>query len=284
MKIILVSDFTIKEVPHGGSEWVNQVLIDKFDIEFQYSQQVKNFNKDNFYIISNISLMNPQLVREISNLNYIILENDYKICDSRHPWRHENSIVPKEMRKNYDLYKNAKAVFVQTTDHMNIFLANDVEANFINLESSIWSETDLDLLESLHEKYPKKNNQYGIYLTNNWIKNSQGNITNCIKMGLQPKLINETKNRVEFLENFAKCKGIVFYPLARETFCRLVVESKCMGLKVYTSKNYGASLEPWFEKYSGKNLINFLRENTKKNINIIKKVLDENISKIPNSK
>lgn len=282
MKTILISDFTIKEVPHGGSEWVNQVLIDKFKVDFQYSQQVTNFDKNNLYIISNISLMNPQLVNEIPNLNYLILENDYKICDSRHPWRHKDSIVPKELRKNYDLYKNAKAVFVQTTDHMNIFLANDVEANFVNLESSIWSESDLILLENLLEKYPKKNNQYGIYFTNNWIKNSQGNFTKCIQMGLQPKLINESKNRVEFLENFAKCKGIVFYPLARETFCRLVVEAKCMGLKVHTSKNYGASLETWFEKYSGKDLINFLRENTTKNINKIKKVLDENTNQVSN--
>jgi hypothetical protein len=28
MKKILISDFTINEVPHGGSEWVNQVLIE----------------------------------------------------------------------------------------------------------------------------------------------------------------------------------------------------------------------------------------------------------------
>ena len=36
MRKILISDFTVKEAPHGGSEWVNQVLIDKFNLEFQY--------------------------------------------------------------------------------------------------------------------------------------------------------------------------------------------------------------------------------------------------------
>ena len=64
MRKILISDFTIKEVPHGGSEWVNQVLIDKFNLEFEYSQNVKSFNINDFYIISNISLMNPSLVRQ----------------------------------------------------------------------------------------------------------------------------------------------------------------------------------------------------------------------------
>jgi hypothetical protein len=80
MKKILISDFTTKEVPHGGSEWVNQVLIEKFNLEFEYSQSVKNFDKNNFYIISNISLMNPSIINQISSLNYIIIENDYKIC------------------------------------------------------------------------------------------------------------------------------------------------------------------------------------------------------------
>ena len=94
MRKILVSDFTIKEAPHGGSEWVNQVIIDKFNLEFEYSSQLNSWDPDAFYVISNVSLMKPELVREIPKLNYIIIENDYKICASRHPWRYPNSIVP----------------------------------------------------------------------------------------------------------------------------------------------------------------------------------------------
>ena len=56
MRKILISDFTTKEAPHGGSEWVNQVLIDKFNLEFQYSNQVNSFDYDAMYVISNISL------------------------------------------------------------------------------------------------------------------------------------------------------------------------------------------------------------------------------------
>ena len=273
MKKILISDFTTKEVPHGGSEWVNQVLIEKFNLEFEYSSQVTNLDKNNFYIISNISLMNPNLVRQIPNLNYIIIENDYKICPSRHPWRYTDNIIPQNDRINYDLYKIAKAVFVQTTDHLNVYLKNDVEANFINLESSIWSESDLKLLEELHLKNEIKNGKYGIYYTSNWIKNTQGNLKYCNENKLQFSIIKETKVRSEFLDNLAKCEGIVFFPLARETFCRLVVEAKCLGLKVITSKDYGASLEPWFDELSGLELIGFLKEKTNENINKIKEYI-----------
>lgn len=273
MKKILISDFTINEVPHGGSEWVNQVLIEKFNLDFQYSQNVVSFDLNTFYIISNISLMRPDLVRQIPNLNYIIIENDYKICSSRHPWRYPDNIIPLSDRINYDLYENAKAVFVQTTDHMNVYLKNDVKANFINLECSIWSDSDLSLLTELLEKNKIKNNKYGIYYTQNWIKNTQGNLKYCNDNKLSFSIIKESKVRVEFLENLSKCEGLVFFPLARETFCRLVVEAKCLDLNVITSKNYGASLEPWFEELSGINLINFLKNKTEENINKIKNYL-----------
>ena len=267
MRKILISDFTTIEAPHGGSEWVNKVLIDKFNLEFQYSSQVTSFDKDAKYIISNISLMNPFLVNQIQYLDYIIIENDYKICPSRHPWRYPDNIVPINERTNYELYKNAKAVFVQTTDHLNVYLKNDVVANFINLESSIWSEEDLLLLEKLYTD--NKTDKYAVYYTNNWIKNTQGNLKYCSDNKIPIFILKESKNRVEFLTNLSKCKGIVFYPLARETFCRLVVESKCLGLDVITSKNYGASLEPWFDKLKGKELIDFLQNQTNINLNKI---------------
>jgi hypothetical protein len=66
---------------------------------------------------------------------------------------------------------------------------------------------------------------------------------------------------------------LVFFPIARETFCRLVVEAKCMGLDVITSKNYGASLEGYFEM-KGQELIDFLRMQTEDNIKKISKYIN----------
>jgi hypothetical protein len=266
MRKILISDFTIKEAPHGGSEWVNQVLIDKFNLEFQYSQQVSYFDKNAMYIISNISLMRPDLVRQISSLNYIIIENDYKICQSRHPWRWENSIIPLNERTNYDMYANAKAVFVQTNDHLSVYKANDVKGNFINLHTSIWADEDLLLLEKLLKENADKNGRTAIYNTNNWIKNTNGAIEFCNLNNLEYVLIPNMEKREDFLSSMAKSSKLVFYPIARETFCRLVVEAKCLGLDVITSKNYGASLEGWFDAMSGQDLIDFLRSQTENNI------------------
>lgn len=273
MRKILISDFTTKEIPHGGSEWVNQVLIENFRLEFEYSQSVTSFDKDNFYVISNISLMNPALISKIPSFNYIIIENDYKICPSRHPWTFPNSIIPQNQRVNYELYKNAKAVFVQTNDHLSVYKANDVEANFINLHTSIWSDSDLFTLSEIGGVNKTKSNKYSIYDTNNFIKNTSGNIQYCQQNNLEYELIPNMDNRHKFLDNLSRNKGLVFFPIARETFCRLVVEAKCMNMEVITSKNYGASKEGWFDVLSGEELIEFLRDQTKNNIEKIAKYI-----------
>jgi hypothetical protein len=275
MKKILISDFTIKEVPHGGSEWVNQVLIDKFNLEFKYSNRVNGFNKSNLYIISNVSLMNPSFVKQIHKLNYIIIENDYKICQSRHPWIYPDSIIPINERTNYEMYRNAKAVFVQTTDHLNVYKSNGVEGNFINLHSSIWSESDLNMLTELLTLNESKNKKQAIYSTNNFIKNTNGNIKYCVEKNIEYELIPNMENRRDFLQKLSECQGLVFYPIARETFCRLVVEAKCLGLEVTTSKNYGASKEEWFDELSGKDMIEFLRKQTENNLTKISEYINK---------
>lgn len=266
MRKYFVSDFNVIDVPTGGGEWVDDMIIQKFNLEFLHTRNISSFDPNAFYVFSNISLLPYHLVRQISSLNYVIMEHDYKICVSRHPWRYPDNLIPQQDRINYDIYENAKAVFVQTTDHMNVFLKNNVKANFINLECSLWSDDDLELLSKLYSENKEKNGKYAVYYTNNWIKNTQGNLKYCSDNNLPVHILKENRIRTEFLSSLSKCSGIVFYPLARETFCRLVVESKCLGLNIITSKNYGASLESWFDRLNGEELIDFLKEKTKINL------------------
>lgn len=272
MKKVFISDFNHFDVPTGGAELVDKIIIEKFDCSFIHSNKVKSFNQEDLYIFSNISLLPNYLLQQIPSLNYIMIEHDYKICQSRHPWRYENNIVPKNHRINYDLYKNAKVVIVQTSDHMEVFKKNDVDANFLNLSCSIWDNEDLDILTEIYDKTSEKNEKYAVYYSINWIKNTQGNLKYCSDNTI-PFYILKPDERKKFLENMAKCKGLVFFPIARETFCRLVVEAKCLGLDVITSKNYGASLEDWFDEMNGKDLISFLRNKTGENLTKIANIL-----------
>lgn len=285
MANILISDFSYEEMPHGGSEVGNQMIIEEFNLDFIKSTQVKKFSKDDFYIISNISLMSPQLVSQIKNYNYIIFECDYKIVNHRHPWRYPNDLIPSAHRQNYDLYKNAKAVFVKSQDHLNVYKKNGVEANFINMRTNIWSEDDLQLLERLNEENQTKNGLNCIYNTQNFIKNTQGAIKYCQDSNLKYGFIQNGTGREGFLSDMVKFSTLVFFPVARETYCRIVVEAKCLGLDVITtyvgpssvnreSNNYGATMEDYFH-LKGKEMIDYLRMGNKINIKKIKKYLPQ---------
>jgi len=262
-KVILVSDFTIREIPFGGSEWVDQVILKKFPVEFQYSHLVNSFDSANMYIISNISRLPSHLLPQLMMCDYIMIEHDSKFCQNRHPWAYPNSIVPQKDRINYDLYEKAKAVFVQTTDHLEVFKINDVKANFYNLDGGIWSDDDLSLFESLYRE--NKNGKAMIYSTENWIKNTRGTIQFCAANNIDFDLVSDAKTRLEFLSTMSQYSKLVFIPLARETLCRLVVEARCLGLQVLTTQNYGASKSEWF-KYSRDDLLKYLKQNTQKNL------------------
>ena len=150
-----------------------------------------------------------------------------------------------------------------------------MEGNFINLHSSIWSESDLNMLTELLTLNESKNKKQAIYSTNNFIKNTNGNIKYCVEKNIEYELIPNMENRRDFLQKLSECQGLVFYPIARETFCRLVVEAKCLGLEVTTSKNYGASKEEWFDELSGKDMIEFLRKQTENNLTKISEYINK---------
>lgn len=283
MANILISDFTYQEMPRGGSEVGNEMLLAEFGLAFKRSREVTHFSKDDFYVISNISLMHPNLVKQIKDYNYIIFECDYKIVAHRHPWRYPNDIIPIEHRQNYDLYKNAKAVFVKSRDHLNVYQKNDVQGNFINLSTNTWAEKDLQLLEKLYSENKEKNGLTCIYQSSNWIKNTPGAIKFCKDNNLEHGFIKDGTNREDFLRAMSKFSRFVFFPLARETYCRVIVEARCLGLDVYTTyvgpssinhdkNNYGVTMEDYFH-LKGQDMIDFLRKGNKINIERFKEYI-----------
>lgn len=273
MKLLFISDFFVSDLI-GGAELVDDTVIkylqNKFPLIRKKSMEVTKDDlvRSDFIILSNISMLNQNFVDFIkTKKKYIILEHDYKIHVTRHPWRFKNSIIPQNERINYDLYENAVAVFVQTKDHLDVMLSNEVKANFINLECSIWSDTELNYLKSFINKTNKSKN-FAIVNSKNWIKNTQGAIEFCKVNKLDYDLIN-TSNYQEFIRSLANYSTLVFFPIARETCCRLIVEARCLGLNVITTSNSGAFMSNWFSKKET-DLLEYLHNQSIMNLEKIK--------------
>lgn len=271
MKTILVSDFTLEDSIAGGSEFVDDTVSKALDIEIVRSKTFKP-EKGQKLILSNISTMDQSTVDFIrDNCEYVILEHDYKIHWTRHPWRFEGNYVPPPERINYGLYKNAKAVFTQTDDHADIFKLNEVDANFVSLKCSIWSEQELKTLNQLRKT--TTNPKYAVVDSDNPIKNTNLAKKVCEDNKWDYDLIPKASHH-EFLSKLSNYSTLVFLPMARETCCRLLVEARALGLNTITSDNSGAFRSSWYS-LSGGELVNFLRETSVKNLEMISKCLND---------
>jgi hypothetical protein len=269
---ILISDYRLQDGVIGGSEHVNETVIKALGCDFLYTRDIRELDPSRRYIVANLSTArSPQVIDQITRCQYIILEHDCKFLASRHPWRHPNSVAPKELIVNRSLYKNAIATFVQTGYHLDVFRRNGIEGRFFNLECGIWSNNELTHLTALHHSKATLRREFAILDSTNWIKNTKGAIQFCEKHDIDFSLIS-VSNWHEFTRHLAEYAALVFFPLAGETLCRLVVEARCLGMNVITSKNYGASLEPWF-KLRGDKLTRFLAQRSEHNLNRIRQCL-----------
>jgi hypothetical protein len=268
-KLVFLDDFPGNL---GGSELVNETVANYLGVEITACKDFAGVEEDTVYIISNISTLPQDKVDDLAkNAKYIILEHDYKFVAHRHPWRYPNSIVPDSEKINEDLYKNAMKVFVQTEDHLSVFKDNQIKGDFESLDCSIWSEDEVELLKTLERQSKKKSPKFCVIQSENFIKNQEGCEKFCQNTKLDYDIIPAALPR-EFLTNLSRYSALVFFPVARETCCRLLVEARCLGLNTLTSDNSGAFKSSWYSK-RGQELISFLEEKSKINLQKIQSLV-----------
>lgn len=221
-------------------------------------------------IVSNFITLNKKLKDFITkNLNYVIYEHDHKYVKNRNPGVYKDFIIPKSEIVNYEFYKNAKAIFCQSSFHKNIVHKNLHLNNIINLSGNIWSSNKLDLIFSLSNE--KKADKFSILKSSNWHKNTQDTVFYCNKKSYDYELI-EPNNYTSFLTSLSKNTKFIFLPKTPETLSRVVVEAKMMNVKVVTNKFVGATYEDWYS-LSGKELIDFMNLKREKITNTVLEAL-----------
>lgn len=269
MTVYYLADHDINDYP-GGAEKVDYNIYSSLGIEYKRSTSFVH-NKNDFYIISNATNIPLQQKENlINNKNYIIFEHDYKIHYTRQPHRYNQNIFPKHELINLEYYSSAKAVILQSLDHLECFKANGVQGNFLNFSTSIWSKEELDTLESLSSTYKKT--YKACIIGNNSIDKGRDIAEAICKSHKIDYDIIPTMDLISFYRKLSEYPLLVNTPRVKESFCRLVVEARCLNMNVLSHCLYGAMSESWFEK-SGLELIKFLKERTAANLNIISKYL-----------
>lgn len=265
-KIVFISDFFINEV-NGGAEIYDNILISelklkdhkvcKFKSQEFTSKHILLYGKMGFkFIISNFTGLSDNCKKffQLGHYEYCLLEHDHKYLKNRNPAVYTNFIAPPLEITNKDFYSAAKFIFCQSIKHKEVLELNLKINNVINLGCSLWSKEQLDFIQA---SMSEKNNKCFISGDRNPIKGLPESIKYCTNNNVEYDILPKTKYE-SFIKELAKYEKFVFFPKTLESFCRVIIEARMLNCKLVTNKLNGCTYEPWFKKYKGQELINFV--------------------------
>lgn len=275
-KIYLISDSFVDDFI-GGAALNDEVLFEELNkidnVECSKIRSDKiSMNELSFsgafYIISNF-LNLPIQAREfiINELNYIILEHDYKFCANRNPAAYKNFLVPSEDVINFDFYKKASNIICQSSFHKDIFDKNlNMADKTISLGGNLWSDYQFDLMRVLSKRSKK---DLTTLIQSPYIQKGNHLATEvCLRNMWKYEYISDWDDYISFLIELSKNKRFVFCPITPETLSRTACEAKMMNVEFVSNNLIGAENEPWF-KYNGVELIDKLVEKRSEIVNIM---------------
>jgi len=267
-KIILISDSFIDDFVGGAAlndEEIYNLLSKRFDVQKIKSRYLyEGFileNLDSFFIISNFFGINPAIRDLIQNkCKYILYCHDYKFVAHTNPAVYTDFKIPPNDLINVSFHTDAHRIICQTQFQKNIYDLNlknpDKTTSF---SGNLWSEEHLKRLGNLAEV--EKNNKCAIIDSKYPQKGVKESVQYCKENNLEYDIIGDP-DYSSFLEILSLYSTLVFHPSTPETFGRVILEAKMMGLKIITNKLIGASYESWYD-FDGKELINYMANKRK---------------------
>jgi len=269
--IFFVSDMFADQYK-GGAELTTEAIIDGglFPCNKVLSQNLTiptlEEYKDSFWIFGNFASAPEQcLLYAAKNLNYSVLEYDYKYCHFRSPGKHILASGECDCHKSRKgkivsvFLHNAKKTWWMSHNQMRRyqeifpFLSNSNN----KVLSSVFSEETLNFIQSLDTT--KKEDKWLILKSPSWIKGVEEAIEHAEKNNLNYELIWGIDHK-DLLRKLAKSKGIIFFPRAGDTCPRMTIEAKLLDCELILNDNVQHKDEKWFS--NKKSTLNYLKQRT----------------------
>ena len=269
--LIYVADMFAHQY-EGGAELTTEAIIDaslypgnKVNSQ-QLTRRVLEEYKNAFWIFGNYaSLSDECMLYAIKNLNYSILEYDYKYCTYRSPGKHI-SIEGKcdcdksNKGKLISLFlHNAKITWWMSHNQKNKYYEAFpfLEKSNNQVLSSVFSSEKLDLIQSLDTS--QKDDTYLILNSQSWIKGVEDAVEYAKTNKLNYELVWGLEHK-ELLKKLARSKGIIFFPKAGDTCPRMTIEAKLLDCELILNDNVQHKDEKWFE--TKEKTLEYLRKRT----------------------
>jgi len=268
--LFFVADFFEPEF-HGGGEKNDKVLIDHlrkfFNVRTVKSSEMSVDCRDDKakYIISNfVGLSEENKEWLISSADFVIFEHDHKYISSRDPSIYRDFLIPRSEIVNERFYNAARKVVCLSKLHAEVLQKNLPDAKVTSIGTSLWSSEELTHIWNATDWWMAdddgnfKNGWCAILDSKNSIKQTQKAVEFCKTNNIKFRVIPPMPWK-ELIREIAPYESLCFFPKVLESFSRIVVEAKMLGLKILTTpKKLGAASEPWFN-LSGKELQGIIR-------------------------
>ena len=214
-------------------------------------------HRDSTWIFGNYTQMDPGLIDLFAkeNINYFVVEFDYKFCKYRNLELHEalegspcNCEETEHGNSINTFLTNANKVFFMSDKQMEITLQNMSSLNKENCIrlTSIFEPEFFSVIENLRNQYKdKKNESWLISGSPNWVKGAPEAEEWCKENNLDYTKIHG-KNPMETLEMLAGATGLCSLPPGADTCPRMVIEAKLLGCELHLNDNVQHKDEEWF--------------------------------------
>jgi len=269
--IVFVADMFASQY-EGGAELTTEAIFSSglYPSNRVRSQQltvkILERYKEAFWIFGNYASVSEEcLLYAVKNLNYAVLEYDYKYCTFRSPGKHISiegecncNKTSKGKLISIFLYK-AKTVWwmshAQKNKYYNAFpfLKNSNS----KVLSSVFSDEKLNFIQSLDTS--QKDDKYLILNSKSWIKGVEDAEEYARNNNLDYELVWGLEHE-ELLKKLAKSKGIIFFPRAGDTCPRMTIEARLLDCELILNTNVQHRNEEWFS--DKESTLQYLKERT----------------------
>lgn len=260
-QIIFVADLFDDDYV-GGAELTTKALIESSPYEvFKLHSKDVNLGTlkqghDKFWIFGNFAQLNPQLIPSIiGNLNYSIVEYDYKYCKFRSPEKHfdttkvqcdcHNQVNGKLVSAFFYGAKHLWWMSEKQKEKYHTLFPFLAEKNNTVL-SSVFDDRTLTFIKTL-QSMPKEERTTWIVLgSSSWVKGFENAKKWCVDNNKEYKVV-WNMSYDEVLVELAVAKGFVYLPEGADTCPRMVIEAKLLGCELHTNEYVQHRDESWFD-------------------------------------
>tara|TARA_Y100000114_G_scaffold31134_1_gene26726 strand:+ start:6462 stop:8069 length:1608 start_codon:yes stop_codon:yes gene_type:complete len=257
--IFFASDY-FKEEYSGGAELTSEALIESSLLPVTkvktsvITKELLDKNKNSFWIFGNFSHLSDSMIIYIAqNLNYVVLEYDYKFCIHRSPEKHASLFgeckCHKERRGKLIsiFFKKAKLVWFMSKKQQIAYLNRFPFLDNSRVLSSVLSDDTLDFIETINTNH--KDDTWLILNSPSWIKGAKLAIEFAKKQKLKYELVWGIEHK-QLLEKMSESKGLIYIPPGGDTCPRITIEASLVGCELMLNENVQHKNESWFSDKS----------------------------------